>query len=338
MARNAEMIRQWRVLREIEASHGVTIPHLAGLTGVTTRTIRRDLDALQEAGFALYDQTVDGRKHWHLDRHPFKKLDEVGFTLGELSALYFSRTLMECLSGTPFQDDLTQAFAKLNGVLGSRMRAFLDRLPQAIQAKPGPTPRRVEAQQRKTVGRLLDAVLHQQRVSMRYHSMASRREKNYRVDPYRLVYAQGGLYLFAYVPVYQQVRTFAVDRIRRLSPLEETFEVVENLGETVFAHSLGMHEGAPERVEVTFSPEVAPYVTERVWHQSQSVETADDGSVLLRFDVCTDAALVSWILSFGAAARVQGPTHLAHSIATELERAYQRYQSPASAPTELVPR
>ena len=325
MARNAEMIRQWRVLRDIEASHGVTIAHLAELTGVTTRTIRRDLDALQEAGFALYDQSVEGRKQWYLNRHPFKKLDEVGFTLGELSALYFSRTLMECLSGTPFQDDLTQAFAKLDGVLGARTRAFLDRLPEAIQAKPGPTPRRVEAQQRKTVGRLLDAVLHQQRLSMRYHSMSSRKEKSYRIDPYRLVYAQGSLYLFAYVPAYQQVRTFAVDRIRRLSPLDETFEVVEDLGETVFAHSLGMHEGAPERVEVTFAPEVAPYVAERVWHQSQSVETSADGSIRLRFDVCTDAALVSWILSFGSAARVHAPTHLAHSIATELERAHKRY-------------
>ncbi len=329
MARNAEMIRQWRVLREIEASHGVTIHHLAALTGVTIRTIRRDLDALQEAGFALYDQTVDGRKHWYLNRHPFKKLDEVGFTLGELSALYFSRTLMECLSGTPFQDDLTQAFAKLDGVLGSRLRAFLDRLPEAIQAKPGPTPRRVEAQQQKTVGRLLDAVLQQQRLSMRYHSMSSRKEKSYRIDPYRLVYAQGSLYLFAYVPAYQQVRTFAVDRIRRLSPIEETFEVIEHIGDTVFAHSLGMHAGSPERVEVMFTPDVAPYVAERVWHQSQSVETLADGAILIRFDVCTDAALVSWILGFGAAARVQAPTHLVRSIATELERAHERYESPS---------
>ena len=154
---------------------------------------------------------------------------------------------MECLSGTPFQDDLTQAFAKLDGVLGSRLRAFLDRLPEAIQAKPGPTPRRVEAQQRKTVGRLLDAILQQQRLSMRYHSMSSRKEKSYRIDPYRLVYAQGSLYLFAYVPAYEQVRTFAVDRIRRLSPIEETFEVIEHIGDTVFAHSLGMHAGSPER-------------------------------------------------------------------------------------------
>ena len=326
MARNAEMIRQWRVLREIEASRGVTIPQLASMAGVTTRTIRRDLDALQEAGFALYDQTVDGRKHWRLNRHPFKTLDEVGFTFGELSALYFSRTLMECLAGTPFQDDLAQAFVKLDGVLGSRMRAFLDRLPKALQAKPGPTSRGVETQQRKTIGRLLDAILRQQSVSMHYHSMSSRKEKTYRVDPYRLVYAQGALYLFAYVSAYQQVRTFAVDRIRRLSPLDETFEVVENLSDTAFAHSLGMHEGTPEHVVIEFTGDVAPYVAERVWHPTQSVETAADGSLVVELDVCTDASLVSWILSFGPAAHVRAPSHLSHSIALQHARAYQRYE------------
>ena len=55
--RNAEVIRQWQVLREIEARRvGVTIHELATLVHVSTRTIRRDLQALQEAGFAVYDE------------------------------------------------------------------------------------------------------------------------------------------------------------------------------------------------------------------------------------------------------------------------------------------
>ena len=62
MARNSEVIRQWRILREIEVAHGITIRQMAELAGVTTRTIRRDLDALQEAGFALYDEMYDGQK------------------------------------------------------------------------------------------------------------------------------------------------------------------------------------------------------------------------------------------------------------------------------------
>ena len=55
--RNAEVIRQWQILREIEGRRtGVTIHELAERVKVTTRTIRRDLQALQEAGFALYDE------------------------------------------------------------------------------------------------------------------------------------------------------------------------------------------------------------------------------------------------------------------------------------------
>ena len=41
---------------EVErARNGVTIDELASLCRVTTRTIRRDLQALEEAGFPLYD-------------------------------------------------------------------------------------------------------------------------------------------------------------------------------------------------------------------------------------------------------------------------------------------
>ncbi len=240
---------------------------------------------------------------------------------------------MECLSGTPFQDDLGHAFAKLEGALGPRMRAFLDRLPAAIEAKPAPTANRFVARQRQTIARLLDAVLHQQRLSMRYHSFSSGREKDYQIDPYRLVYAQGGLYLFAYVPAYDQMRTFAVDRIRRLTARDESFEVVEDLGESVFPHSIGIHVGEPERVEVTFTSDAAPYIQERVWHPSQTVELRKDGSVVLVLNVCTDAALRSWILSFGPAARVCSPAHLATAIADALSGAREQYNA---VPAQMV--
>ena len=45
--RNAEVIRQWQILRAIETRRaGVTIHELADMVHVTTRTIRRDLQAL----------------------------------------------------------------------------------------------------------------------------------------------------------------------------------------------------------------------------------------------------------------------------------------------------
>src|SRR5262245_19464113 len=105
MPRNAEVIRQWTILREIEGARGAgaTIDELASLCGVTTRTIRRDLQALEEVGFPLYDDRSqdDGRTRWRINGQAFMGL-AAGLTLAELCALYFSRTLVESLSGTPF--------------------------------------------------------------------------------------------------------------------------------------------------------------------------------------------------------------------------------------------
>jgi proteasome accessory factor B len=294
---------------------------------VTTRTIRRDLEALQSAGFPLFDETHDGKKYWMLEHRAFKRLDDTGFTLAELSALYFSRTLVECLAATPFQKNVRSAFDKLAGALTPGMRVFLDRLPLVIQAKAEPGTQPASARGRE-VSQLLDATLNHRRVTMRYHSFSSNREKQYIVEPYRVVFAQGALYVVAYVPEYKEQRTFAVDRIRSLSVSEEKFEPVE-LEEDAFAHSLGVHQGPPERIEIRFDPQIARYVKERVWHASQEIHDQPDGSVRLELHVSNDASLRSWILGFGALARVLSPESLVRQIVAEIEKTKQEYGSRA---------
>ena len=113
------------------------------LCDVTTRTIRRDLQALEEAGFPIYDDRShdDGRTRWTINGQAFKGLF-AGLTLSELCALHFSRTLLESLAGTPFRDELESAFDKLGSSLTPHMRQFLDQLPRVIASKPDPLRRR----------------------------------------------------------------------------------------------------------------------------------------------------------------------------------------------------
>ena len=101
--RNAEVIRQWKILKRIEAGRYTTAQDLADEHGVTERTIRRDIEALQEAGFPLYDERVDTRKIWRLVEGYKQRLTQT-FTLAELSALYFSKNLMS-FRGAPFAQD-----------------------------------------------------------------------------------------------------------------------------------------------------------------------------------------------------------------------------------------
>jgi len=325
--RNAEVIRQWTILREIEQARaaGVTIDDLAGLCEVTTRTIRRDLQALEEAGFPIYDDrsSDDGRTRWRLNGQAFRGL-ATGLTVSELCALYFSRTLLETLAGTPFSADLASAFDKLAGVLTPHMQRFLDQLPHVIAAK-GARVQPPEEGHRPAVGRLLEAILHQRQTRLTYHSTSSGRTKTYLVHPLRLAYAQGALYLLAFVPEYAEVRTFATDRVQDVSLLEERFERLDEAPDEAFPHSLGVHSGEPERVRVRFDAGSAAYVRSRAWHPSQLVEDLPDGGVDVTLHVCVDRALRSWILGFGAAARAVEPAALADDIERELGRARARY-------------
>jgi predicted DNA-binding transcriptional regulator YafY len=327
MPRNAEVIRQWTILRELESSRRLTIDEMAEKTGVTTRTIRRDLEALQFVGFPIYDEVYDGKKYWLLEQRAFKRLDATGFTFAELSALYFSRTLVECLSATPFQADVSSAFDKLAAALTPGMRQFLDRLPLVIQAKAEPGSQAATSHT-KLMGQLLDATLQHRRAIMRYHSFSSEREKEYTIEPSRVVFAQGTLYLVAYVPEYQALRTFAVDRIKSLSLTEDRFEPVDD-GREAFAHSLGVHQGMPERIEISFEPRIAPYVRERLWHSSQEIRDEADGRVVVTLNVSNDFALRSWILSFGGLAKVIAPEGLAAEIQVEAARITALYRAPS---------
>jgi predicted DNA-binding transcriptional regulator YafY len=322
-------------LREIEGARvaGVTIDDLASLCGVTTRTIRRDLQALEEAGFPLFDDKSgeDGRTRWNINGQAFKGL-AAGLTLSELCALYFSRTLVESLAGTPFKSDVEQAFDKLAAVLTPHMQKFLDQLPRVIATKADPLRRRTGggiasgAAGRQIIARAIEATLNSRQATLVYHSKASDRTKTYLIHPYRLAYAQGGMYVLAYVPEYQEIRTFALERIQEMSLLEERFTPIEELPDAAFPHSLGVHSGPPERVEIEFQASAADYVRSREWHESQTTRDLDDGGVVVTLQVCRDRALESWILGFGAAARVRFPPALVADIARQLEAANDVYK------------
>jgi len=325
--RNAEVIRQWQILREIETRRtGVTIHDLAGMARVSTRTIRRDLQALQEAGFAIYDEGEENEtKRWRLDAQPFRTVQE-GLTVGDVAALYLSRTVVEGLSGWPLADELRAAFEKIERSLNPRMREFLATLPQVVSAKAGPRSGPQPARMVDITRRLLDATRDRRIVTMRYYSASSGRAKSYVVHPYRLALAQGGVYLVAWVPQYDEFRTFAVERIERLSAPEETFRRTRELPAELFGGSMGVFWATPERIELEFEPRITPYVRGRIWHASQEIEELPGGRLRMTLEVSNDWALRSWLLGFGASVRVLAPTALADALLDEFKRGCTLYE------------
>lgn len=324
--RNAEVIRQWKILKTVEAGRHTTTQALADALGVTERTIRRDVEALQEAGFPLYDEREDGRKVWRLVPGYKQKLTQ-SFSLSELAALYFGKNLLSYLGGAPFARDLESAFAKIREALPAKSLPYLARIQDLFAARPDPA--KDYSKKKDVIAGLVDATLHQRQANVAYYSFNSKRTKAYLLDPYRLVYYHGGLYLYARAHEHGEVRTFAVERIERIEVLETTFEVPKDFNVSEYARgAFGIAGGKAEDVVLEVDAAVAAYVRERVWHESQSVEERPDGGLVLRMKVAPGFELKSWIKSFLPHVRVQEPASLRQEIKGELEAARPFFEAP----------
>ena len=299
---------------------------LAKTHRVCTRTIRRDLNALESAGFPLYPETrPDGGHYWRLSGKPFRRLTDTAFTLSELCAFWANRTRLTTTGGNPIDRDLNSALEKVARSLSPHMKAYLDKLAGVLSCKPGAGARGDGRAHGAHVDQLVKASVDHRRVEMDYHSFSSRKVKTYTIEPHRLTFTTGGIYLYAYVPAYLQMRTFALQRIRRMRTLDETFNPVRIDGDP-YGGSLGPYAGGKvQRIEVEFSPAVAPYIEEREWHTSQQLTRLDDGAIVLTLEVAVDFSLRSWILGFGHHARVLRPSRLALEMLEEFEEAREQY-------------
>lgn len=324
MGRNAQLIRQWAILKQIETTRWTTILDLAEHHLVSTKTIRRDLAALMEAGFPLYDERYEGKVYWRLNEE-YKGLPLANLSLSEIVALYFSKKLVINLAAPPFSSDIASAFKKIEGALPKKNIDFLDSLDSMISVRAD-APKDLD-EHKQTIRLLMEAIGEEVRVTMQYYSVHSQQKKSYTIHPYRLMYFRGGLYLFAYVEEYKQIRTFAIERIERIQKLRERFEKPSDFSvENYLEFAFGVVKEEPFDIELVFNADVAEYVRSRIWHPSQQVREIEGGRIKMKMHVGGEFELVSWILSFGASARVVSPERLRRRVEAELARSLDNYR------------
>ena len=99
MTEASPLVRQWILLRTLCARHyGATVKEMSAEMGVSEKTIRRDLETFQSAGFPLVETVEDfGRKKWHIEAG--KHEPGMSFAYDEAIALYLGRRFLEPLAG-----------------------------------------------------------------------------------------------------------------------------------------------------------------------------------------------------------------------------------------------
>jgi predicted DNA-binding transcriptional regulator YafY len=316
------------IQRLAKSRYGVGLDDLAEDLGCVRRTVYRDLEALMLAGFPLLREKRDGRAYYRfLDTF---KLGDVPFTPDEILALAFSEDLLRTLEGTVFHDSISSALNKIRAGLGPELAAYLARLGESFRVLPG--PHKNYASFRDTIQLLNDAVLKRRIVRMRYHTGRTGTVATRDLDPYRVWYRSGGLYVVGLDHRSMEIRTFAIDRIRAIESTEERFEIAPDFDfDEYIGSSFGVIAEPAVSVRIRFDRRWARYVEERTWHSSQKIEKGPGHSILLSMEVGGTAELRTWILSFGSGAEVLEPTKLRDEVVAELTASLERYvPKPAS--------
>ena len=316
MPRNDQAVRQIMLLNKLEASRqGLTLKQLAeGLDHSVlrhSRTVRRDLDAIESAGWPLLTERIDGQTRWRL-LDGGRQAPALRFSPTELMALTLSRRLIAPLEGTAVHASLQSALTKASAALPPEGVVMVQHLERTFSVGLGPHKR--YKRHRDVLARVTQAIAHTTRIQ-------TRRE----VDPYRLWYASGGLYLIGYCHLRNEPRMFAVERIKSVTPTNRPYQIPLHFDFDAFVEdSLTVMRGPRIEVELIFEKGTAAWAKDRIWHPSQQLTRLSGGTLRMTLTVADSRELVGWILSFGSGVRVVRPDGLRAAVVEEADSIRRR--------------
>jgi len=335
MPRGDQLARQWRIIQTLMTSKiGKSAAELARELSCNPRTVYRDLEALQVAGFPIYTERVEGKNLWSL-LDVLKHHIPIPFSFPELMALYFSRDLLKVFKETVFYDSLESLFEKIKTTLPPDSVKYLNTMEDTFRLSL--KPYKDYGRFKEIINRVNEAAVKRRSIEIAYYTMSRKKKTKRKVDPYKVWFFNGTFYLIGYCHLRKEVRTFALDRITMLHTTNEGFRIPEDFDlEAFMKPSFGVITGEPTTVRVWFDPEVSGYIKEKIWHESQKLETQEDGSLIFEAEVALSDEIKYWIMSWGAHAEVLEPESLREAIQTEAGLMAENYRKGARRAEETV--
>ena len=319
MPRGNQLTRQWKLLQLVDRPAGVVVDEAARDLDCAVRTIWRDLQVLQAAGFPVYDEPMaDGRRSvWRVE-DSFKRRLPLKLTLAELAALLMSRDVLGPAGAGVLGPAITSSFEKIASILSKDALGLIDRMRDTIGVRAVGAKLQAPAAEHLTA--IQHALMDHRRLRLRYYSMSRDETTDRRVDPYHLTLYGGGFYLVGYCHLRQATRLFAVERIRECEVLAARFDIPEAFDvERYLEGAWGIIRGDIVGVKVIFAPALARYIRDRLWHPTQKFRELDGGRLEMTLRVADTLEVRRWILGFGSEAEVLEPAALREALRRDAE-------------------
>ncbi|MBX3182624.1 MAG: transcriptional regulator [Polyangiaceae bacterium] len=312
---------------------GYSLYELAAQLGVSVRTTRRYVKEVEKSYDFEKERQRTGAQLWRIPSSELPRKVELRRT--QAYALLAARRLFEPLRGSALFAEIEMAIDKLMafaqrpgrgpnaGLADARLEDRFLYLPHAPK----------DYQQRTDeLDDLFQAVSDLRPLSMLYRQGDRRSEERVTVHPYAMVMHRDSIYAVGYHVEKGEVRTFVLDRMRDTdASATERFELPTDFSiDEYFQGQFGIwRSDEVNRVVVEFDARAAQFVRTRVVHPSQRLEALPGGGIRLTMQVGNLTQVTSWVLEWGARARVVSPPELVELVKKELSEALAAYTKPA---------
>jgi len=302
--------RMIRIIIALQSAQRYDIEELAKLSGVSRRTIYRDLKDLQKAGVPC--RYGPGDHSYMIDKGFFLPAPDLSTVeaLGLLLSVYKVGNHI----GFPFRRSALSAALKIENNLSSEVKRFCRQALENITIK-GDLQTDAGSLDELFM-QLIEAISKKQIVKIRYYLASEKKSSVFDLKPYHLFYNEHIWHVLGKSELCDSIRAFKLNRIRKLHVLDKCFvedkkfDIQEYLGR---AWSM-LPEGRLYHVKLKFSPEVAHDVAGVQWHSTQTVIFQDDGSAIVEFCVDGLNEIMWWILRYGDQVQVLAPKILKRRI------------------------
>jgi len=307
-------------LRQIENilfrhTHGLRVTEIAAACEVNRRTIYRDLELLEESGVPIWQ--IDGKYGLIRDQY----LAVIRLQYHEAVALYIAARLI-AKHADEHNPNVISALTKLLTAFPDPLAEYIGRTAETLKNRP------INNSFVRILQTIAESWADQRKVRLWYRSPRSGNVHERTLAPYAIEPSStGGLYVVGYDDWAQDIRTFKLERLDRVAPTDEPYTIPDsfNLSDHL-ADAWGIMVGeAPEEIILHFSPQVAAYITERVWHPTQTLHQLPDGSTELRLTVSDLREMRPWIRSWGGEVEVIQPEELRIELASEAKKMLEHY-------------
>ncbi|MCW9705639.1 helix-turn-helix transcriptional regulator [Fodinibius salsisoli] len=298
----------------------VTVKDLSERYGISSRTVYRDLRALQEAGVPIGSEEGKGYfivKGYHLPPVMFDK--------DEVAALLAGERLMEKWSETKLSQSYSAALDKIRSVLHSREKEYLDTLDQHIKTFSYADERQVETDYRIFVF-LQDAVVNKEVVAIEYYSPYKDQYTQRDVEPLGLLIRGNYWYLAGWCRLRTDYRMFRVDRIENYKKTGKKLADAPEHTLQEFSEQSLREEQDLEEVVVQFDEEMIRYLGDQKHYRGWVSEEKVDGGVQMTFLTSSIEYFARWLLMWGNGVTVHQPKELKERVCELSKELYQHHR------------